>query len=61
VSERHPVIARLRLLLDEWEARLLAGDRYARWANENHAAGMRVGGLSFRDRVRLVVAVWRMP
>lgn len=58
---RHPFYERLRALIDEREARALAGDRYARWANENHAAGMRVGGIGRLDRIRLALSVLRLP
>lgn len=59
--EQHPWFTRLRALIDEREARELAGDHYARWANENHAAGLRVGGISRMDRIRLALAVLRLP
>jgi len=57
----HSWYARLRALIAEREARELAGDDYARWANREHAAGLRVGGISRRDRIRLAIAVLRLP
>jgi len=60
-SNRHPWYSRLRSLIDEREARAMAGDRYARWVNENTGHSMRVGGISVGDRIRLAIAVMRLP
>ena len=59
--EQHPWYSRLRALIDEREARALAGDRYARWVNDNTGHSMRVGGIDLKDRIRLAFAVLRLP
>lgn len=56
-----PAIVRIRNRLDELEERIERGDAYARWANREHAAGMRTGVLSRRDRIRIALAILFTP